>query len=322
MEERVKLLWIAVLATTLSACTIVIGSGDSEKGEPSGEGLEDAAGDVEDPYVQTSYSTYGQQDPQQPAEDTQCLSAGTVCSLIDDTDKPCCDGSYCDPLLADASELGACAALIEDGGPCWTGEVCAGGYCIDQVCTSTCSAIGGVCDFNGGCCEGSLCSIELNFSYGPGECLPPQANGEYCWLDDHCGSGHCVDQLCASEPGPLSAGESGCFANADCAEGLFCDDVGAYVAGVCTAPLPDGEYCWLGDQCASGTCHDDTCTSQCLDEGAWCERGVDACCGATVCFDQGYGFGACESPQPAGSFCLNYDECASGWCDMTTYTCG
>jgi hypothetical protein len=318
-----------LLLAMSSACTIVIESGDSEGSDPGG----DVADATEEPYVQTSYSTVA-------PEDAQCLAEGTACSLVNEDDKPCCAGTYCDALNGSAPDMGACTALVEDGGPCWANDQCAGGTCLAQVCTSQCSALGGVCDFNGGCCEGTICSLEIVFSYGPGECVLPQPDGEYCWQDSQCASGHCVDTTCTSvlepvpepepepapepapEPEPLGEGEEGCWWDGDCVDGLFCDGSFAYAPGTCRAPLADGEYCVWHSACASGECHNNLCTSQCLQEQSICERGLSPCCNGTVCLDGGYGFGSCEPPLAAGEFCLHSDECASGYCDRQTYTCG
>ena len=147
-----------------------------------------------------------------PHQETAVCAAGC--------ETTCADGLVCVPIEAGGQ---VCVTAAEDGAPCESNAICAGGTCITDVddtqyCVSAC--VDGDCATEGHACVTTTDGAEV--------CLPPlddRAPGEACDGARDCASGHC---------GGFST-ESEDFGDR-CAEP--CDDEGACDAGF---------TCWLTD---------------------------------------------------------------------------
>jgi hypothetical protein len=184
---------------------------------------------------------------------------------------------------------------------------------VEPVAYTACIAADAECGESMACCDGAFCSTEL-FAYGPGTCTRPQPDGSFCVEDTHCASGHCVLGACRGEG--CGASGSTCADGFPCCEGLTCDLVG-YTEGVCVPPYENGHFCVDPAQCASGSCIDNVCADpSCRAEGIECYDDLSACCPGLFCeWDRNaYGLAYCTRPLPAGSFCLDLAQCASGIC--------
>lgn len=137
-----------------------------------------------------------------------------------------------------------CEGGAEKGGPAPAGTFCEGTR---------------LCDGSGACvpCNGSVSCPEGYACRGDGACA--LALGAQCDTDAACASEHCVGgQCCQSACGECQTcdaaqGFSACAfvpayeSHPTCAAGEVCNGAGA-------CALPDGEVCWLDDDCASDSC--------------------------------------------------------------------
>jgi len=100
------------------------------------------------------------------------------------------------------------------------------------------------------------------------ECEPPftplVADGAACATSEECTSGFCSGSgdgklgACAALPA-----EGDPCPDSSCADGLYCDDIGA----TCLPQKADGEECGASTQCAGGDCRDGMCGSSPLCDG-------------------------------------------------------
>ncbi|TNF30111.1 MAG: hypothetical protein EP329_14210 [Deltaproteobacteria bacterium] len=108
-----------------------------------------------------------------------------------------------------------------------------------------------------------------------------------------------------------------CGTSAQCCGDAFCPAEVSYNEGLCTAPLADGELCYVNDWCASGVCNaEGTCgVLACRDDEAECWYD-DACCSGACYYEiaSPYVPGTCGAPQAVGAFCARDSWCASGHC--------
>jgi len=217
-----------------------------------------------------------------------CVEEGGVCEIFVGA---CCPGTFCSTETIWAYGAGTCIAPQELGAvcsddaqcasgactdfvcaepdaptPCGTDADCGDGYCVDWMCQDTCLDVGSTCQ--GGCCPGTFCSVDVQFSYAGGTCVPPLPNESSCVDDAHCESGACVDFVCADPPACVESGGTCTLVYDDqgvpqddvaCCDGLACLD-GWYLVGTCGAPLATGAFCWRDGECASGVCGVETMT--------------------------------------------------------------
>ena len=176
-----------------------------------------------------------------------------------------------------------------------------------------CLAPNGSCWSAGECCDGLFCTY-AGTDYVPGECSHPQANGAWCLDDGWCQGGHCVDSACQAQA--CAAAEAECWSHAECCPGTFCSYAGAYIAGSCHPPQPDGTPCQEDTWCQSGHCVDGVCAQpNCAVQGVECWSGAECCTGVCSWSTQNvYVPGTCIAPQPDGAACEDPAWCQSGQC--------
>jgi hypothetical protein len=278
-----------------------------------------------------------------------CDGAGSVISIVDDTDVPV-DGNDCtDDVCTNGAPSNPFKAA---GSPCGSGLVCnAVGLCtgctLDEQCQPpaymlcdddtntcfctpvTCALAGKTCGVIDNGCGGALdCDDGIqNGDEGDVDCgaLPscanPCANGMTCSSNAQCQSGACVDGVCCDGP---CAGL--CEACSAAKKGNGSD-------GVCGAVLlgadPDDDCepepaatCGLTGSCdGTGQCQEHLTGTQCA--AAFCSdpstlQHADACDGAGTCSDGGSQ--DCAPYACAGSACLSScsgdGDCApAAFCD-------
>ncbi len=244
----------------------------------------------------------------------QCIQG--VCGGPDTIqDPPTCDDDCCDPdgCVDVCAPLGVSCTL-----GCCDGLVCVEGACAEPTRAPTCRAAGTTCGGDESCCPGTFClAWESPYLTEPEHvCTPLYPTGTFCTEDAQCETGACIDGSC-SEP-TCGAVDAACDADRPCCDGSYCQEwASAYDPEPhrCTAQVPDGENCWLDEQCLTGNCTGNVCGQQCVPEGGPCEVGVDPCCQG-ACHDLGYGYGDCGPLLEAGSFCTHAEECQSGTCAL------
>ncbi|PKN55387.1 MAG: hypothetical protein CVU56_21640 [Deltaproteobacteria bacterium HGW-Deltaproteobacteria-14] len=108
-----------------------------------------------------------------------------------------------------------------------------------------------------------------------------------------------------------------CTTTAECCGGAFCPAEVSYNEGLCTAPLADGEQCFVNDWCASGVCNaEGTCGAlECHEADAECWYD-EACCSGACFYDVAspYVPGSCGAPLAVGAICARDSWCVSGKC--------
>jgi hypothetical protein len=156
-------------------------------------------------------------------------------------------------------------------------------------------------------------------------------DGEPCWGNLECASGHCSGDAECRACAPAPAEGDACVSN--CGQRLRC------VGNLCVSPPVEGEACGGvlrrcddGSVCASGTCRRRTIVGQgdeCSGATAWCDPALGLVCEDGVCVphvgsDAGDG-APCE--EAASSYFglpqLDWLSCADGLrCDFSTQRCG
>jgi MYXO-CTERM domain-containing protein len=155
----------------------------------------------------------------------------------------------------------------DDGNPCTFDDACWLGSCAGQAtrCDPGPCEVTSACDGQGGCAvtwalPGTLCgkaSCQADIYTAPSACDAEGACVEAepvpCW-----------PFRCAT----FTACGTTCHGPDDCAKDAFCDPV----TSLCHAPLPEGEACLGGKQCASGWCSNGFC---CEPDGPCCAADAD-----------------------------------------------
>lgn len=108
-------------------------------------------------------------------------------------------------------------------------------------------------------------------------------------------------------------------------DGLYC----SYATSTCVPLIPEGGTCALPEQhgCAPGTfCQQGTCVpvraegESCIANPcappSGCAAPSDAACGTGLVCTRDLPEPRCVAPQPDGSSCTSFRECASGWCEL------
>ncbi len=225
------------------------------------------------------------------AADCTFESQGAVCPQ---------DGNLCTEHACDGA--GACAATnntdaCDDGDYCTVGDQCGGGACVPGAARD-CSSSGDDC--NDGVCNETADACEAQPANEGGLC----EDGDYCTVDDQCGSGACA---AGTARDCSSAGD-------DCNDGACneatdaCEAQPANEGEICE----DGDYCTVGDQCGSGACaagtaRDCSAADDDCNEGV-CNETADACEAQPA--NEG---GACDD----GDSCSVDDECVAGACEAS-----
>jgi hypothetical protein len=122
-----------------------------------------------------------------------CAAGGASCQ----GDLDCCAGS-CDfnPYLR---SWHTCVAPQADGSFCSRDRQCTSGHCENSLCSAPgkmCAALGKPCADDVDCCAG-FCE---NATYAPWVCTAPAPLGAFCFADNRCQSGLCLNYVCASGP--------------------------------------------------------------------------------------------------------------------------
>jgi len=97
----------------------------------------------------------------------------------------------------------------------------------------------------------------------------------------------------------------------------------------CESPLigtvSDGAQCFANEECAGGHCNNSNRCAPLLAENAPCTVGVDQCQAPLRCSALAGGIDfTCNLGRPAGSACVEDDQCADAWCKSAsdgTSTC-
>jgi hypothetical protein len=211
---------------------------------------------------------------------------------------------------------------LAGGAACSIDAECASGTCEMPVtcpeigcCVGSCRAAqapggaGATCARSRDCAGGLICAQDRT-------CRAPARAGEDCRADGECAAGlACINPL-STMPGTCRAlphvGQP-CPYGSCADEGLRCDNVS--LPQICVA------YGLVGDACSGP----DTCSPY-LECGAtppvcnpfptvgqMCDAG---CGGVAYCARiNGAPLGTCSAPQPNGSPCTAYNECASFYCE-------
>jgi hypothetical protein len=227
-------------------------------------------------------------------EGTECRSTAGPCDVAET-----CDGAS--PACPEDEFAGASTACREAAGDCDVEERCAGDGVTCPADTyqsegTVCRAAAGTCDSIAEECTGTEADCPADESsceptqYCDGaSCLPKQANGDSCFSNVQCASGHCVDGFCCNSTciGPCQA----------------CNVAGSQ--GVCT-PQPEG------------TDPEGGCGSYYCDGAGACDTrcNILAVCGPD-CKPDHYcnnRLGLCAASKTEGGSCKEDCECLSGHC--------
>jgi hypothetical protein len=171
--------------------------------------------------------------------------------------------------------------LARDGVACADPDGCSSLGCSGGKCGAGCAA-------DGDCATGTSCA--------KGTCQGQLAIGDACDRDGRCGSGHCVDARCCSDP-------KGCAP-------YLCD-----ASGGCTKSCADAGGCSKGNICSSGSCVPDPTVAACSDDLTQSvpKVGAPSACLPFVCDTS---TGLCRKS------CTSSDQCAGGFqCDTTQTQC-
>jgi hypothetical protein len=242
-------------------------------------------------------------------------SAGSVCMPAGAdrcwVDEDCPDASYCDRVSTQCKEKLASSAPIPNDGlhdaTCaGAAAVCASGLCNGN--TNTCAGVNGSVCADGSACVGNTCGTNgrCGIAVGDGSCTPASA-------PDLCQSGKCS---AAGVCQPAAVG--GCWVDADCGAGEYCDTV----ALTCHAMLGAGGALPIdrlhdgicASALASTVCSDGACnpvTNTCAGPAGAACTSADLCvvnvCNAAGSCGYGLGEGTCQSNNA-------HTQCASGLC--------
>ena len=190
------------------------------------------------------------------------------------------------------------------GGACGAGEVCVGGVCIDQPCSTAYPS--GVCAAGytrvAGACVPGACSAEAP----TGSCSGSDA-GRICV------EGVCRDYVCSEffPTGPCDGGEI-CDASSGTPACIVPACSPEYIGGACAG---ENEIC-IGGVCTLPPCSENVLNGQCPPSQICCDEALVAGigCGLGTCT-----LADCSAENPdgrcgAGEICCNEDYLAQGLC--------
>jgi len=237
---------------------------------------------------------------------------------VDATAAQSCDLTAPEARAAPAACSRMLAGTLAGGAACAIDAECASGTCEPATCPEI------------GCCVGACRPVQ-----------PPGAAGTACAKSSECAPA----LVCASDRTCRELASSGqdCASDRECAAGLGCINPLSTMPGTCRALPHRGEDCpYL--RCADEGLRCDEATRRCVAlglPGAACsgpgecspylECDPDAqrcrefpqlgmpcragCGGEAFCLRDGAPTGTCAAPQPDGSPCTAYNECASFYCE-------
>jgi hypothetical protein len=186
-------------------------------------------------------------------------------------DYDCRTGYWCNYPATSTSHVdgaGACTPGSGAGQTCTSDSQCGGqlscvglafgpsGTCVDT------SVVGAACDNR--CLGALLCSEPTPGQMGT--CVAAPKPGEPCVQGGGCGVFMLCDTKGTTDPSDdvcVMRGELGatCTSGA-CNLGLVCTaDINGRATGTCVVPLPDGTGCFNNDECASGACTSELCST-------------------------------------------------------------
>ena len=254
----------------------------------------------------------------------QCINGSIQCIGDPVGVEQCnCDDDDCDGMVDEGALCPAgatctncqCAFACSPGEfPCPLGKICAGGFCIADVCFGvSCPPVNGnleVCRANGdmpacvSACDPSVitCPSGQVCVGATGQCAPDDCTTfpERCAANENCINGACVVNPCQG---------------VDCAAGLYC------VGGQCFASCA-GVTCPPTQRCELGMCVNNPCGRPCP-HGQACDDASGTCvpdpCGVVQCplgqeCNPHVG-GACVDSACVGTECPSPDEvCKLGSC--------
>ncbi len=236
-------------------------------------------------------------------------------------DHVCASGGGLASIVKQRPTDGVCVALHGVGEPCEEDSCASGLYCsnLDGTCQPF-RQLGEECQYSD---EGDVpshstilvqCDDHLTCSPMTGTCVADCERGARCYYEEECpGDLVCVRRgsnhygFC-DDPRPEGAG---CSDDADCGEGLGCDDTIAYddEPGQCVPLTINGESCSAHSDCASGYCDNLTlCAAPSDPEGA-CASGLHEQCAGGYCEAS-----VCYALKDDGDDCVENYECGSGEC--------
>lgn len=206
---------------------------------------------------------------------------------------------WCDEGLHCSRGLGTCELPEADGASCQQHASCVSGFCNRDLLDT--SDIKGVCDSGGhegfACatnngCRGNNCESSLLV------CIDRRADGDPCYKDYQCLTGHCdtARNVCGGQ-----GGGAACQSDVDCSNGPC--DTNTFLCG-----KPDGGSCSNDSDCQSGACPSGSCVTR-------AELG-GSCNSDDQCFSDRCWGSICRVA------CYDTDECAAGeWCDWDARAC-
>ncbi|MEW5849936.1 MAG: Dickkopf N-terminal cysteine-rich domain-containing protein [Myxococcota bacterium] len=164
------------------------------------------------------------------------------------------------------------------------------------------------------CCAGFCTWGGFAYSYAPGQCALPQADGNYCIADNWCSSGVCRDNVCVTPSDACVPQDEECEPGVStCCDGNFCFQ--EYIMGRCLPLREAGEYCRENAECASGMCALGVCRLPgCLPQDGACYWDGDCCEGFCTYTGASYAPGQCSAQLPTGNYCLESRWCESWSC--------
>lgn len=269
-----------------------------------------------------------------------CIPSGAGRCWVDND---CSASQFCDRTSLQCLSLLATGTPVpndglHDGSCAAAGAVCASGLC--NAMSSTCAASQGGSCTTAAQCVGNLCgsNARCGIAIGDGPCIPNQPAPA-------CQTGQC------SVAGVCAPGTGGCWVDADCASGQFCeattlvcmDKLGAGAAlpvdrlhdGVCTAALasvvcadsecnevantcgrPAGSACASASQCSVNLCNATGACGFGLGEGDCTPGNAGVRCASGTCSSAGVCLSALS-----GSCWLDADCTSTQYCDRVSATC-
>jgi len=174
-------------------------------------------------------------------EDTRAPLEGTVADRrADQAREAAGSDALCQPEICNAKD-DDCDGIIDDGAPCSTGQVCAGGSCVvsPRPCTSSadCTLAGQSCV--AGACSPAPCGETKDCPKAGQTCLGNLCTPKSCTNSLQCGmSQSCSGGLCSP---------SECVNDTDCTGGLC-------LGGSCPRRCSTDAECDAVEHCVSGLC--------------------------------------------------------------------
>jgi hypothetical protein len=232
-----------------------------------------------------------------------CNSRTSQCDAAGNPGDPCTTAQDCRQGFCDSSSH--CRNALPSGAACSAGTQCQDGYC--DTGTQLCGRVNGT-----NCSSDSDCQGYCNNTATPSVCATRLSNGSTCQYGTQCQSGWC-DVF-----GTRTCISGGCFNDADCSAGHYCD----HSSERCVAVGANGAGCQMDSQCQSGHCSlsSQVCAAPPTLGGT--------CSGYGDCLPIGYcNNGACAAFLKPDSACTDIESCAppfvclKGKCTLMPLTC-